>query len=398
MSITTVITAPDQNFIQVEEGNILTLKADAACSAVAYRLDGLSNINSLESYNLGIDSTVNIGPFIDIVRILIVVNAGSITATEKKSLGSSISSAVASVNMKVGDVQLTAADVGAQPALHAIGAVHFDGATQLTRAPMTGVEDGATGILSIWLRNPGNDQYILNNSNYDIEFYLFTGHLRVTLYARDQQNHIVFNAVIPTTDWVHLLMAWDMNHTSNQRIFKLAANAGLSGAITENGGTAPFTVDYAGYPLFVGSTGGTGYLNNDVAEVYFAPGQFLDLTVEANVRKFIDAKGYPVDLGANGELPTGIVPALYLSAQPGNEVTSFIDNKGTGGDFAVAGTLVAAVSSPTDLNDIGFANPMTTAGDLIIGGENGTAVRLANPGTGTFKLQSVDGVLSWVVG
>lgn len=67
--------------------------------------------------------------------------------------------------------------------------------------------------------------------------------------------------------------------------------------------------------------------------------------------------------------------------------------------------------------DVGFANPMTTAGDTIVGGAAGVAARqakvmtgagdlvrggaagvptrLANPGAGTFNLQSVDGTLAW---
>lgn len=40
--------------------------------------------------------------------------------------------------------------------------------------------------------------------------------------------------------------------------------------------------------------------------------QALDLRIEANRRKFVTADGGPADLGGNGEMPTGAIPAFYL--------------------------------------------------------------------------------------
>jgi hypothetical protein len=57
----------------------------------------------------------------------------------------------------------------------------------------------------------------------------------------------------------------------------------------------------------------------DVADVYFAPGQFLDLSIPGNVAKFISA-GKPVDLGSDGSTPTGIAPLVFLSG----DVTMFV--------------------------------------------------------------------------
>ncbi len=49
------------------------------------------------------------------------------------------------------------------------------------------------------------------------------------------------------------------------------------------------------------------------------------------------------------------------------------------------------------LADTGFANPMTTALDLMYGGVSGLPTRLAGPSTsGTFALQCIDGVFTWV--
>lgn len=65
---------------------------------------------------------------------------------------------------------------------------------------------------------------------------------------------------------------------------------------------------------------------------------FLDLDVEANRRKFADANGFPVSLGANGEKPSGSTPILYVDFE---RVTTGSGpwNKGAGIDFTETGTV-----------------------------------------------------------
>ena len=89
---------------------------------------------------------------------------------------------------------------------------------------------------------------------------------------------------------------------------------------------------------------GTPLFTGDIADVYIAPGQFIDFSVEANRRKFISADGKPVDLGSNCSTPTGTAPAVCFS---GN-ASSFGTNKGTGGAFTLTGTLTDAVTSPSN--------------------------------------------------
>jgi hypothetical protein len=60
------------------------------------------------------------------------------------------------------------------------------------------------------------------------------------------------------------------------------------------------------------------------------------------------------------------------------------------------------IPSPISIYDIpihaigGLSNPMTNAGDLIVGGTGGTPTRLATPGNGTFCPSWSSGVLSWI--
>lgn len=89
---------------------------------------------------------------------------------------------------------------------------------------------------------------------------------------------------------------------------------------------------------------GTQPPKQDMADVWIAPGVSLDLSVDANRRKFISAAGKPVDLGANGELPTGSPPTIFFSG----DKDAFPVNKGTGGAFTLVGALTDADSRPSD--------------------------------------------------
>jgi hypothetical protein len=60
-------------------------------------------------------------------------------------------------------------------------------------------------------------------------------------------------------------------------------------------------------------------------DVWVGPEQFLDITVEANRRKFIDSSGNPVALGPTGENPTGTSPYIFM----GNNMRAADWNTGT---------------------------------------------------------------------
>ena len=113
-------------------------------------------------------------------------------------------------------------------------------------------------------------------------------------------------------------------------------------------------------------------------------------------------------------LPEGYVLTVTADADSTGDVYRLADSAG---DEPQAPTSVAASSAPTfgpfagatrwqvacltgALIDsqaplVGFANPMTAEGEMLVGGVAGAAAALANPGAGTFNLQSIDGVLTW---
>ena len=89
-------------------------------------------------------------------------------------------------------------------------------------------------------------------------------------------------------------------------------------------------------------------MDGGMAELYLAPGQTLDISIEANRRKFIDASGKPVNLGLTGETPTGTAPLLYLHLDDAETANNFAINRGTGGNLTVTGALTTYASSPSD--------------------------------------------------
>jgi hypothetical protein len=87
-----------------------------------------------------------------------------------------------------------------------------------------------------------------------------------------------------------------------------------------------------------------GKTNACLAEVYINLAEYVDLSVEANRRKFISSAGKPVNLGASGSVPTGTAPIMYFKGP----ASAFPTNLGTGGNFTVTGTLTDGSTNPTD--------------------------------------------------
>lgn len=94
-------------------------------------------------------------------------------------------------------------------------------------------------------------------------------------------------------------------------------------------------------------TGGASSFRGSISELYFT-NEFLDISVEANRRKFIDASGNPATLGGDGSNPTGTAPLIY--APDGNAV----NNLGSGGDFTLTGT-VERIAGPGGAAEPSFA-------------------------------------------
>ncbi|ACI52198.1 conserved hypothetical protein [Gluconacetobacter diazotrophicus PA1 5] len=84
-----------------------------------------------------------------------------------------------------------------------------------------------------------------------------------------------------------------------------------------------------------------------LADLFIAtPPAPVDLSVVANRRLFRSAAGGAQYPGADGSVPLGVAPPVFLTVAPGTQVDTFANNGGSGGPFALSGTLDAAESNP----------------------------------------------------
>ncbi len=135
--------------------------------------------------------------------------------------------------------------------------------------------------------------------------------------------------------WKHVLASWNLATSVFQLYIEDVNDTPTITVITND------TIDWANVTAnwFIFNDPRSSY----IADLWFDPTTFNDLSVTAFRRKFITAGLAPVFLGASGQLPTGTSPMMFLTGPFG----SWNTNKGTGGNFTTsAGALQAAASNP----------------------------------------------------
>ena len=239
---------------------------------------------------------------------------------------------------------------------YVVDAADFDGTNDyMTRgADLTGNADGKVGLLSFWVRLDGGDGATLDVINNGTG--LTQGGIRCsrntanvfTVVGRNAAGTARLQLSSNTTTaadaaWRHLLISWDMTDTAKRHFY--LNDASVLSVVTYTDDTLDYTkTDFA----VGGGTGGAQKMNGCLAEVYFNPAVYMDLSVEANRRKFISATGKPVSLGSDGSTPTGTAPILYQRVADGAAASTFATNLGSGGNFTITGSLDVASTSPSD--------------------------------------------------
>ena len=244
-----------------------------------------------------------------------------------------------------------------QPGL-IVDAADFDGTNDfMTRgATLTGAADSKTGILSAWVRFDGHDGVgdgILGSATTvggtTPRFYvnrMATNKIQISAFNAAASQILILNSVnafVASATWRHILASWDMATVGARSVYMGDVDETDVATFTND------TIDYTVADWAVGAiANGSLKMLGPVAELYFAPGQYLDFSIVANRRKFISASGKPVFLGVDGSAPTGTPPIVYQHLADGESVANFATNRGTGGDFTITGTLDTASSSPSD--------------------------------------------------
>lgn len=230
----------------------------------------------------------------------------------------------------------------------------FDGTNDylLFTGTPAGIADGKLGILSCWVRLDGGDgaaQVLITNNNALFSVQRGSDDLFHVFGARvggggDALSLATINTYVAGATWLHILASWNMGVAGSGRLYVNDMSDKNEVAFTDEEIDYATTLNWAVGGLIAGSA----KVNACLAEFYFAAGQYLDFSLVSNRRKFISASGKPVHLGATGSLPTGTAPQIYFHLDDAEASANFATNRGTGGDFAVTGTLTAGSTSPSD--------------------------------------------------
>lgn len=255
--------------------------------------------------------------------------------------------------LEIGDGVYPSSVTYQSPPLAVCDSADFDGATNyMTRGALTGAADSKTGIISLWFRRDaaGTARELFSSFTASNSFRVFIGTTsQVGLFSANSGPNTVIDAntvTYPGTTvngtWWHFLASWDMATTTINIYMNDVSDKVVTTAVNSN-------VDYTFANWAVGATpSGSLKFDGCIAELYFAPGQYLDFSVTANRRKFISAAGKPVFLGTTGSLPTGTAPIIFQHLDDAEAAANFATNRGTGGNFAITGALATGSTSPSD--------------------------------------------------
>lgn len=226
----------------------------------------------------------------------------------------------------------------------------LDGSTgYLSRgSDLTGNADSSTGIFSTWFRLDGSNASVIaflesNGSGISIR-RAADNTIQIDLTSVAGTETFRFGTIATYTSsstWHHLLMSWNTNFSSGNKLSHLYVDGSNDNQTLAD--SIAFNINYTQTNYFVGSGNGPDkFFNGCLAELYFAPGQFLDFSNSTNRLKFRDSNGKPKYMGVDASVPTGTAPLVYLH----NPASTAGTNAGTGGNFTVNGTITNASTRP----------------------------------------------------
>lgn len=233
--------------------------------------------------------------------------------------------------------------------LYNANAADFDGSSgYLNRgADLSSNADSSQGILSVWARLDGGDGsqlQIIWSTGSTVNIHRSSAN-KFSINVTNGTGVLAFtstNTYTSGSSWIHLLASWDTNFGAGSKVSHMYVNGSSDKTGVTDSGIA-FNIDYTVANYQVAAQSGSTFFNGCLAEVYFAPGQFLDFSNANNRLKFRSALGKPVFLGMDGSLPTGTAPKIFLRYP----ASSFEINGGSGGNFTRNGTIVAGSTSPS---------------------------------------------------
>jgi len=280
------------------------------------------------------------------------------------------------------------------PSSYFPNAVTFDGTNDWLSGSLSGLADSRRWTGSMWFKfntlPAANFEMFDSNDAGDITVYWNGAAAKqFNLRARNSASAEIvrFNgSAINDTNWHHALWSFDLSDTAKRHLY-IDGVADLAGVTTYTNDL----IDFTNTAYYLGQEDdGSGRTNADFADIWMDFGTYIDLSIEANRRKFING-GAPVNPGPNGEYPTGTAPEIFLSGALG----SWHTNKGTGGGFTVNGALTDAPADPPGQGD--YASNLVGWWKLDETGNTSTAADSSGSGLdGTLTSFPADPTANWV--
>ena len=232
---------------------------------------------------------------------------------------------------------------------HVVEAVDLDGTNDYAnRGADLDMSDGTDATMSAWFNMQGGNnsvRSIISAAGDRFELKRFSDNKIFVSFLTAGGAALWQGATTATftdsinTGWHHVLVAVSFVATPKRHIYIDDVNDQNDVA-----GPSAGTIDMTRTDWDVGQrSNNSSRFFGFLSEVWFTD-TYIDITVQANRRKFISAAGKPADLGLDGSKPLGFQPSAYFrQAAPNWEA-----NQGSGGGFTENGTLGAAASSPSD--------------------------------------------------
>lgn len=237
-------------------------------------------------------------------------------------------------------------------------AVAYNGTTNyLSISALSGVANGTTGIISFWFRvtdtGATTTPHVIKNGGGGTAYGFYVEKLNassatpygmlVSMSSATGALQVRSSTSYQSDDgWHHLLSSWNTGFGPGSRLSSLYIDGVDVKVLNADTGVA-FNTQYVNGTWNIGADGaGIQKWSGCLSEIYFAPNQYLDFSVEANRLKFRTATGQPQSLGTNGQDPTGTIPAVYIKGG----ATNYGVNSGTGGNFTANGTFSECGTAP----------------------------------------------------
>lgn len=222
------------------------------------------------------------------------------------------------------------------------GATSYDGVGDYLKKTgnFAGLTDGKKGTFSAWARKPTLDNksiIALANVGGHISINLYPTYCEVFAESDAAATIFDFNSVYPmgqsAATWWHFLASWDAGSGVVQMYVQDADVLDPSSDTVSDA-----NINYDAGDWYVNNLNGGAGPNgaNCIAESCFHP-DYIDISVEANRRKFINADLTPVDLLVSQ--PFGGALLYYDKEANGT-------NLGTGGDLTPFGAPAACGTHP----------------------------------------------------